>query len=360
MNGPHAATVPQVTVSNQESFLDGVRRFFFEPRAAHTLAVMRICTGAMIAYIHWVWMLDLESFMGPHAIIDNASWRALHHGAVADYKWTYLAYTEAMPVLWGHEILACLSGVLLCAGFCTRTFSVLAWFTTLMTAHRMTGMLFGLDQIVLMVSMYLCLGKPGNAWSVDRWLMQKFPGGTFHGRWFAFLSGSSQSGSPHSGSSPFGTENGDHSESRCSLNAPECWSNTFATRLIQLQLCVIYLFGGLGKLRGEMWWDGSAMWYSIASYEYQSIDMTWTGHFAILSSMVTHLTLFWEVSYSALIWPRWTRACTLAVALLVHGGIALFLGMMTFGGMMIVANLAFVSPERVARLVGALSRDRRD
>jgi len=144
-------------------------------------------------------------------------------------------------------------------------------------------------------------------------------------------------------------------ENGCDARVADCWSNTFATRLIQLHLCVIYLFGGLGKLRGEMWWDGSAMWYSIASYDYQSMDMTWTGHLVILSSMATHLTLFWEVSYCAMIWPRWTRTWTLAIAILVHGGIALFLGMFTFGLMMIVANLAFIPSDQMRRRVASVA-----
>ncbi len=320
---------------NSESFNVAIRHFFFTPSSAHTLAVIRICTGAMIAYIHLVWMLELESFMGPHALVDNASWKALHQGAVPDYKWTYLAHTDSMAILWGHELLACLSALMLCAGFFTRTFAALTWLTTLMTAHRMTGMLFGLDQIALMVAMYLCLGRPGNVWSVDQWLLHRWATGLLNRPWGRVMSGMPTLRLDEDG---------------CDTQAPDCWSNTFSTRLIQLHLCVIYLFGGLGKLRGEMWWDGSAMWYSIASYEYQSIDMTWTGHFAILSSMVTHLTLFWEVSYCALIWPRWTRASTLAIALLVHGGIALFLGMFTFGLMMIVANLAFITPQQMRTL----------
>jgi hypothetical protein len=35
----------------------------------------------------------------------------------------------------------------------------------------------------------------------------------------------------------------------------------------------------------------------------------------------------------------------LGIALMVHGGIAIYLGMITFGFMMLVANLAFVSPK---------------
>ncbi len=323
----------------EEPFLDSLRGFFFKPSSPHTLAVIRIACGGMIAYIHLVWMMDLESFMGPHALINNASWKALHRGHIADYKWTYLAQTESMSLLRAHEILACLSGILLCFGVYTRTFAIVAWFTTLMTAHRMTGLLFGLDQIVLLLAMYLCISRSGNVWSFDRWMQHRFSSACRSWSWFDAMAG---------------LRSASQSRNECTPEIPDCWSNTLATRLIQLHLCVIYLFGGLGKLRGEMWWDGSAMWYTVASYDYQSMDMTWTGHFAILSSMATHLTLFWEVSYIAMIWPKWVRAWTLFVALIVHGGIALFLGMFTFGLMMIVANMAFVPPQRMRRLLPLL------
>ena len=309
-----------------------IQAFFFRPSSAHTLAVIRIATGGMIAYIHLIWMLNLESFMGPFALINNSTWKALHHGPVPDYKWTYLALTESMSIIWCHELVACVAGLCLALGFMTRTFSILAWFTTLMTAHRMTGMLFGLDQVTIMLAMYLCIARSGSLWSLDSWLYRRFQNSYSQHAWLRHCSGILANG--------------------CESTIPECWSNTFATRLIQLHLCVIYLFGGLGKLRGEMWWDGSAMWFSIASYEYQSLDMTWTGHFSILSSMATHFTLFWEFSYCALVWPRWTRGLMLSFALLVHGGIALFLGMITFGLMMIVANAAFVSPACVKRWLG--------
>jgi hypothetical protein len=43
-----------------------------------------------------------------------------------------------------------------------------------------------------------------------------------------------------------------------------------------------------------------------------------------------------------LVWPRLTRPWILVIAFFVHAGIALFMGMITFGLMMLVANLAFV------------------
>jgi hypothetical protein len=62
---------------------------------------------------------------------------------------------------------------------------------------------------------------------------------------------------------------------------------------------------------------------------------------------MTHVTILWEVYYVALIWPRRTRYWMLALAVPLHLGIGIFLGMMTFGLVMLIANLAFVEPEFV-------------
>jgi uncharacterized membrane protein YphA (DoxX/SURF4 family) len=300
------------------TFAEQLERFFFLPTSAHTLACIRILTGAMLVYVHLIWMMNLDAFMGPNAMLDNKTWQSFHHGPDPDWKWTYLSLTDSMTVTWIHELAACSAGLLLAVGFQTRIVSILAWFLTLMTVHRMTGMLFGLDQIVIMLSMYLCLARPGDVWSVDARLKHR-------------------------------NKDLDDLKNREDVPKLDCWTNTLATRLIQLHLCVIYLFGGIGKMRGEMWWDGTAIWYSAAAYEYQSIDLTWIGNFPIFASVVTHITVFWELSYCALIWPRWSRPWMLGIALLVHVGIGLFLGMITFGWIMLVANLAFVPAKSMRR-----------
>lgn len=270
--------------------------FFFKPSDATVLAWIRIATGSMIAYIHLVWLLRLESFFGPSALLDHESLSMLHRNA---WKWTYLDGSESLWFACVHELLALGAGLAMALGCWTRWTTPLAWFLTLMTAHRLAPFLFGLDQIVLMLSMYLSISRCGDRWSLDRGLGLVGP-------------------------------------------ASDHWQNRLATRLIQLHLCVIYFFGGLGKARGWMWWDGTAMWYS-ASFEYQSLDLTWIGRYPWLGSMLTHLTLFWEIAYAALVWPRFSRPWVLAVAFLVHAGIAIYMGMVTFGFMMIIANLAFVS-----------------
>ena len=315
-----------------------VEIFFLAPRTAETLAIIRIATGAMLCYIHCIWILDLASFFGANSLLSLDVLNALHARA---YKWTYLAGTDSLALAFIHEILAAIAGVLLAVGFATRWTSVTAWFLTLMTVHRLTPFLFGLDQITLMLALYLCIGRSGSCWSIDAWIASRYGG----------LPTAPNSSAPNSSAPNSSVPSTFAHWMAWDDDGRACWRNTLATRLLQLHLCVVYFFGGLGKLRGGMWWDGTAMWFSAASYEYQSLDLTWIGYYPILGALLTHVTLFWEVTYCALVWPRITRPVVLMIAGVVHASIAIFLGMITFGAMMIVANLAFIEPEWLKRCV---------
>src|SRR5207249_10320194 len=99
------------------------------------------------------------------------------------------------------------------------------------------------------------------------------------------------------------------------------------------------------------WWDGTAIWMALANNEYQSADLTWLAHVPLLVNLLTHLATIWEVSFCVLVWPRLTRPLVLTGAVLVHLGIALCLGMITFGLIMLVGCLSFVPPRLLHELV---------
>lgn len=263
----------------------------------------------MLVYVHAIWLSMAGDFFGPDAWIDGPTARQFHQ---RDYVASYLMLVSSPTVIIIHQIVAMLVSGMMAVGLFTRIVTPLAWFMTLMVCHRQTGALFGLDQVVMMLSMYLMICPCGDIYSLDA--------------------------------------------RRLGTIASPSLANNLATRLLQLHLCVIYLFGGLSKMRGDFWWEGSAMWWSVVNYEYQSLDITWLGYSPLLIATITHVTLFWETFYAALIWPRLTRPLVLAMAVLVHGGIAVALGMPTFGFMMIVANLIFISPARVAAVVHRFRR----
>lgn len=308
--------------------LDAWDTFWFAPRHLETLAALRIFTGAMLLYSQLVLASDLSSFLGVDAWISNDTSQALHDGALGEptAAWSYLWNLDSPTLIAVHHFVTILASAAFMIGLFTRITGPLAFWFQLMLVHRLLGSLFGLDQILTYCVMYLAFTPCGAVFSVDAWLRNRI-GSDLHGaraRLLAWLFPD---------------------------DAPSVTANV-ATRLLQLHLCVIYLFGGLAKARGQMWWDGTALWYAVGNYEYQSWDATFIAAWPSVFTALTHLTLFWEIFYCALVWPRWTRPITLALAVAVHGGIALGMGMATFGLMMIAANGIFISPWVLRRLRG--------
>ncbi len=297
----------------------GWDRFWFTPRLPTTLAVIRIACGAMLAYVHIIWAFLANDFLGSNAWMSTEAVRELHS---EDWAWSWLWYVESPSLILIHQIVAISASLCMMVGLLTRVSTPLAWWMTLMVCHRLTGALFGLDQVVMMLSMYLMISDSGSVLSIDSIVRNRR--GAQQPQQAKFMARLLPDDSPSV-------------------------ANNLSTRLIQLHLCVIYLFGGLGKMRGEMWYDGSAMWYTIVNYEYQSLDITWLGHWPLAIAALSAMTIFWETFYCALVWPRLTRPIALALAVFVHGGIAVALGMVTFGTIMIVANMAFIEPDTARR-----------
>jgi len=289
----------------------GWNRFWFEPTDPATLAAIRICTGAMLFYTHLVWGLQLTTFFGEHGWLQPQAVSFLQSGS---YAWSYLWWFESPAALWTVHIAALVVFAMLTIGLFSRVVSILAFVAAVSYVGRATGALFGLDQINVMLAMYLIVGPSGEAFSVDRWLKVRKAG---------------------------------HA-----LPVQKSWSANVSVRLIQVHMCVIYMFAGMGKLTGPAWWDGNAMWMAFGNLEYQSMDMTWLAEWPRLMNLMAHVTVYWELFYVALIWPRLTRPIMLLVAIPLHLGIAVCLGMITFGLMMLVGNMAFVSPALIRTIVG--------
>jgi hypothetical protein len=306
--------------------------FWFTPSDTATLGLIRIFAGAMLLYTHLVWSLDLEAFFGPHAWLSTEALGTFYrgpappdaadqakHAASMTFAWTYFRWIDSTPLLWIVHVAALVVFFLLTVGYRSRLMSVLAYLATVSYTHRVPAALFGLDQINGMLAMYLMIGPCGASYSLDAWLARRKGG----------------------------------------KQPPKSTSANVAIRLIQVHMCVIYLFAGLSKLAGPSWWDGFAIWLSLANLEYQSLDMTWLAAYPLVISFMTHVSVMWEVSYAALIWPRLTRPIWVALAVPLHLGIAICLGMVTFGLIMLVGNLAFVSPALVRASVDGLLRRNR-
>jgi hypothetical protein len=287
----------------------GWNRFWFTPADPATLGLLRVLAGSMLLYTHLVWSLDLESFFGPRGFVSPAALSAMPPHTTWG-MWSYFDWIHSPAALWTAHIAALIVFLLLTLGLFSRAAAILGFLATVSYANRvMPFALFGLDDINALLALYLAIGPCGAAYSLDR-------------LWARWRAGQKLPIEP-----------------RIDANV--------AIRLVQVHMCIVYAFSALGKLMGGSWWAGTAIWLSVANREYQSLDLTWLAAWPVLVNLLTHVTVLWELSYCVLVWPRLTRPLVIAMAVPIHLGIALALGMSTFGLVMLIGNVAFISPALV-------------
>jgi len=284
--------------------------FWFRPQSPQVLGLIRIIVGCIVFYTHLVWTKELSAFLGPEGLIP-ADYRSLFFGN--SYAWSHLDWFSSPTTLLIVHLLGLVVIALFTIGLWTRWTAIATALLVISYANRATGALFGLDQINAFLCLYLAVGNSGGAWSLD----QRF-------------------------------------RNRRALSANEAgqgadtWTR-IATRLIQIHMCIVYLFAAIGKLQGDSWFNGEAIWGALASYEYQTLDMTWLSEHMTLVSILTIGALAWELGYAALVWPKLTRPIVLLIAIPIHLGIGLCMCMMTFGLIMLAGDMAFVEPSWLAR-----------
>ena len=255
---------------------DAWNRFWFKPTDPATLSLIRLLAGGMLFYTHLVWSLDLEGFLGQQGWLPVDYIRSLTPPSYVDPSvnrwsvWSIFFWIESTWLLWTVHVFALLVFFFLMIGLFSRTMAVLAYLLAVSYAQRISpGAFFGLDKINCLLALYLMLGPCGARYSIDRIRRLR---------------------------------RGDTGPALPSTAA------NIAIRLIQLHLCVVYLFSGLAKLGGENWQAGTAVWWAVANYEYQSIDMTWLANWPVLVALATHVTVFWELFYCCLVWNRFALA----------------------------------------------------
>jgi Vitamin K-dependent gamma-carboxylase len=305
----------------------GWARFWFSPADPTTLGAVRICTGLLLLYVHGSSTFELPDLVGPQAVVDapgvdrlreltshvidgpGAAPRNESLGALSIWF-----HVRQPAVMWIVQAVFLGAIVAFTLGFWSRTASVLAWTGNVSFLHRTYLMSFGLDAITSMLTLYLMLGPTGRALSLDR-LLARRRGGVAPGR-------------------PLDPE-------------PSVAANV-VIRLIQVHMCIVYLCAGAAKLQGSAWWDGTAVYLTLMTYELAPTDMRWIAGRDWLWQSVSlagnAFTLAFELGFVFLVWHRLWRPIVLAAALLMHGGIALSMGMGAFSAAMLTGCLAFVPP----------------
>jgi hypothetical protein len=310
----------------------GWNRFWFAPSDPLTLGLLRIASGLMAFYLVASYSPDLERYFGSNGLVPLEMVRGLEaqtrdgdrqvlpgqvrEAMPREYRFSYLDYFHTPGGLRTVHACGLLTLALFTCGLFTRLTGIASLVVVLSYLHRGPMLTSQVEPILAFVLFYLCLGPAGAACSLDR-------------RWAA-----RREGLPVPASS---------------LASP--WA-TVSLRLIQVHLTVVYLMMAVGKLGGNIWWSGLAMWFLIARSEQRMVDLTALSSLPLLVHAGSYAVMFWQAAFPILIWNRLARPLLLGINALMWALLAPVIGNIPLAVMMVVASLAFV-PGDVLRKVTA-------
>lgn len=133
--------------------------------------------------------------------------------------------------------------------------------------------------------------------------------------------------------------------------------HNFGVLLILVQLGMLYMSTGLYKAMGELWQNGTALYYIMRVDEF-----SWPGIAEIiyrnqyLVVLGTYGTVLFEVTFFPSLFSRWTRYAMIVVGTFFHAGIAMLMGLVTFGWSMLSVYPLLATDEEYRRLVAWFHR----
>jgi hypothetical protein len=122
----------------------------------------------------------------------------------------------------------------------------------------------------------------------------------------------------------------------------DLWAGV-GVRLIQVHLCVIYLYSGLEKLRGQSWWSGTALWAILTNRDLVYLDFSFLAYVPLVVVLGSYFAVFFEVYFPfAMAFPR-LKKYWLTAGVGFHVIIGVLMNLPIFSLVMILPYLLFRS-----------------
>jgi uncharacterized membrane protein YphA (DoxX/SURF4 family) len=262
-------------------------RFWHIPVRAERLAITRIFFGvALLGDQLFQYLPHFEEFFGPSGVAPAGlhDWYILHR-----WYWPiYFVSTDDLSVLHPLFFTWMAVTILWILGWHTRVMNVAVWFLTFCFLCRNPYIQNGGDDCLIVGLFLLMLMPTDKALSLDARRRRRRLG-------------------PRAPATPPMTP-------------------AWPVRVLQIQLCVIYLSTGLVKLKGTgwfegTWWDGTSIhyvlnyvWMSRISYAQLPLPL-W------ITATLTYVSVWWEALFTFLVMNRWTRKWALWFGVMFHTGI---------------------------------------
>ena len=287
------------------------------PLSAETLGFFRICVAVfclvqlLVLLPDWLWLYGPDGLI-PWQLSDAVSFRNTP-GLLWFAQYLEPSGLSSLQLLWLVTSLYFFSLIALIIGWKSQWMGSIAWITHLVLTTTGHFTAYGVETFTH-IALFYCMVMPvGAAWSID---------------------------------------------ARKGFNvAPHLL--TLSIRVIQLHLCIMYFASGMEKAMGTQWWDGNAIWIALQQDQFHHFNVDWMASVPIIPQLLCIGTLLVETLFPlGMMWGR-TRRFWLPAILMMHLGIAVFLGLELFGGLMFLLNLSLFGTDTIRSFYRRLARSQR-
>jgi hypothetical protein len=278
-------------------------RFFFASQTARVLGVYRIAIGLITLYCFALFAKDVTAFFSERGLIPFSTVAENTH---RDFH-TILRWIGSPALVKCALGLLFLSGITFTVGLFTRTSSVVL-FLLVLSFHERNPQVLNAGDTVLRIQLFLFMFAPaGAALSIDSLVRRARRGATGAGD--------------------------------VELVAP------WAQRLMQLQVAIIYFVSAYAKWSGELYRNGSAMYYIFGLIDFNVRGVERLMNYPVVYSTLTYATLFVEIAIPFLMWFRAARPYAVVMGLLLHLWIMIAMTIPVFGILMVTTYISWFSEE---------------
>jgi len=299
-----------------------------QPRGLVSTAALRIGLGAVGLLYYLSHFLERRFFFGPDGVW---SWEVFR-GLLSDTN-SFSLYALSQS-LWWFEVLyflgiaaalACITGV---GG---RLGVAVHWVMLWSIYQRNPALLDGGDNLAYVLLPFLALTASTRTLTLWTGRRRRQPDGVQLGR-------------------PVSTA--------AALGPTATFIHNMALIVIIGQICIVYLVSGLYKFGGELWINGTALYYILRTPEFMwdpVSPMVFTN--GPIVTLGTYGAMFLLAFLPLLVLNRSTRATALFAVMGLHLSIAVLMGLWGFALTMIVCDLVLLGDDHLIRM-GARIRSR--
>lgn len=273
-----------------------------------SISLFRILFSASMLFFYITRAFDVSDFYTEHGLLSRLYVPTMDF---SKYHHSIFYYIENITLIHALHTFFLLLLLMLVVGLFTRPVSILVYILHLNFIFRNPTVMFGVDMIATFFFLYLPFTQAGARLSIDAWLRKR--------------------------------------RQKNMLNHSSL-SHIFL-RLMQIQLCIIYAYAGLEKLKGTRWWDGSAIWDIFSMGTMQRWDFSFVAHIPVVISVMTYVVLFWEIFFPIMVWSKPLRPYVLAFGIALHVGIGVFMNLPSFAAMMMSIYALFIAGDKIKTVV---------